>query len=52
MEVKFNTTTRQKIVFGCLQTTHTEDFLLAQHIDRLGQHMSHVEHHTSLNIAS
>jgi hypothetical protein len=48
MEVKFNMTTRQKIVFGCLQAAHSQDFLLAIPIDELGQHMSLVEYRTIL----
>jgi len=39
MEVKFNMTTRQKTIFGCLQAAHAQDFLLAIPIDGLGQHM-------------
>jgi hypothetical protein len=48
MEVKFNMTTRQKTVFGCLQAAHAQDFLLAIPIDGLGQHMSQVEYGTIL----
>jgi hypothetical protein len=29
IEVKFNMTTRHKIVFGCLQAAHAQDFLFA-----------------------
>jgi hypothetical protein len=39
MEVKFNMTTRQKIIYECLQAAHAHDFLLAIHIDGLSQHM-------------
>lgn len=35
-------------MFGYLQTTHTHDFILAIHIDGLGQYMSLVEYHTIL----
>jgi hypothetical protein len=48
LEVKFDVTTRQKIVFGCLQATHAQDFLLAIPIDGLDQHMSPVEYRTIL----
>jgi hypothetical protein len=48
MEVNFQLTTRQKAVFGCLQATHAQDFLLAIPIKELGQHMSLVEYHTIL----
>jgi hypothetical protein len=48
MEDKFNMTTRQKVVFGCLQAAHAQDFLLAIPIDGLGQHMSPVEYRTIL----
>ncbi|KAK2446469.1 hypothetical protein QL285_017276 [Trifolium repens] len=48
MEVKFNMTARQKTVFGCLQATHAQDFLLAIPIDGLDQHMSPVEYRTIL----
>jgi len=44
MEVKFDMTTRQKAVFGCLRAPHAHDFLLAILIDGLGQHMSLVEY--------
>jgi hypothetical protein len=43
MEVKFDMTTRQKTVLGCLQIAHAQDFLLAIMIDELCQHMSSVE---------
>jgi hypothetical protein len=43
LEVKFDTTTRQKIVFGCLQATHAQNFLLAILIDELDEHMSLME---------
>jgi len=33
MEVKFDMTTRHKAIFGCLQTAHARDFLLAIPID-------------------
>ena len=42
MEVKFDMTTRQKTIFGCLQAAHAQDFLLAIPIDGIGQHMSPV----------
>lgn len=48
MEIKFDMTTRQKAIFGCLQAEHAQDFLLAIPIDWLGQHMSPVEYHTIL----
>ena len=48
MEVKFDMTTRQKAIFGCLQAAHAQDFLLAIMIDGLGQHMSPVEYRTIL----
>jgi hypothetical protein len=48
MEVNFQLTTRQKAVFGCLQATHAQDFLLAIPIEGLGQHMSPVEYRTIL----
>jgi len=48
MKVKFDMTTRQKAIFGCLQAAHAQDFLLAIPIDGLGQHMSPVEYRTIL----
>jgi hypothetical protein len=48
MEVKFNMTTREKAVFGCLRAAHAQDFLLAIPIDGLGQHMSPIEYRTIL----
>ncbi|KEH25448.1 hypothetical protein MtrunA17_Chr6g0459481 [Medicago truncatula] len=48
MEVKFDMTTRQKVVFRCLQTTHAQYFLLAILIDGLSQHMSPIEYRTIL----
>nr|ABN05744.1 hypothetical protein MtrDRAFT_AC148775g4v2 [Medicago truncatula] len=48
MEVKFDMTTRQKTIFGCLQEPHAQDFLLAIPIDGLGRHMSLVEYRTIL----
>jgi len=48
MEVKFDMTTRQKAIFGCLQATHAQDFFLAIPIDGLGQHISPVEYRTNL----
>jgi len=48
MEVKFDMTTRQKAIFGCLQAAHAQDFLQAIPIDGLGQHMSPVEYRTIL----
>jgi hypothetical protein len=44
MEVKFDMTTRQKAIFGCLQAAHAPNFLLAIPIDGLGQHMSPMEY--------
>ena len=46
IEVKFDMTTRQKAIFGCLQAAHAQDFLLVIPIDGLGQHMSQVEYRT------
>ena len=46
MEVKFAMTTKQKIVFACLQATHALNFLIAIHIVGLRQHMSSVEYRT------
>jgi len=48
MEVKFDMTTRQNTIFGCVQAAHAQDFLLAIPIDGLGQHMSPVEYRTIL----
>ena len=48
MDVKFDMTTRQKIIFSCLQAAHAQDFLLAIPIDGLGQHISPVEYRTIL----
>jgi len=48
MKVKFDMTTRQKAIFGCLQAPHAQDFLLAIPIDELGQHMSPVGYRTIL----
>jgi len=48
MEVKFDMTTRQKTIFGCLQAAHAQNFLLAILIYGLGQHMSPVEYRTIL----
>ena len=48
MEVKFDMTTRQKTIFGCLQAPHAQGFLLAIPIDGLGQHMSPAEYRTIL----
>ncbi|KAK2455796.1 hypothetical protein QL285_003218 [Trifolium repens] len=48
IEVNFQLTTRQKVVFGCLQAAHAQDFLLTIPIDGLGQHMSPVEYRTIL----
>jgi len=44
MEVKFDMTTRQKAILGCLQATQAQDFLLVIPIDGLCQHMSFVEY--------
>ncbi|GJY72460.1 hypothetical protein Tco_0476163 [Tanacetum coccineum] len=43
MKVHFDMTMRQKAV-ECLRAPHTQDFLLAIHIDSLGQHMSPMEY--------
>nr|GEW14212.1 hypothetical protein [Tanacetum cinerariifolium] len=48
MEVYFDMTIRQKVVFECLCAPHAQDFLLAIPIDGLGQHMSPVEYRTIL----
>ncbi|GJV93107.1 hypothetical protein Tco_1540920 [Tanacetum coccineum] len=40
MEVRFDMTVRQKVVFECLRAPYAQDFLLAIPIDGLGQHMS------------
>ncbi|GKA00270.1 putative reverse transcriptase domain-containing protein [Tanacetum coccineum] len=48
MEVHFDMTLRQKVVFNCLRALHAQDFLLAISIDGLGQHMSPVEYCTIL----
>jgi hypothetical protein len=40
MKFKFDMTTRQKTILGCLQAAHAQEFLLAIPIDGLGQHMS------------
>jgi len=48
MKVKFDMTTRHKVVLGCLQAAHAHDFLLDIPIDWLGQHMSPAESHTIL----
>ncbi|GJT27036.1 hypothetical protein Tco_0907311 [Tanacetum coccineum] len=44
MEVHFDMTVRQKVIFECLRATHAQDFLLAISIDGLGQQMSPVEY--------
>ncbi|GJW65771.1 hypothetical protein Tco_0117655, partial [Tanacetum coccineum] len=49
MEVHFDLTMWQKVVFECLRAPHAQDFLLAIPIDGLGQHMSPVEYRTILN---
>jgi hypothetical protein len=36
MEIKFNITTSQKSIFGCLQVANAQDFLLAIPIDGFG----------------
>jgi len=51
MEVKFDMTTRQKIVLGCWQEKHAQYFHLDIPIDGLGQHMSYVEYRTIFDIA-
>jgi hypothetical protein len=33
VEVEFNMTTRHKVVFGCLQVAHAQDFLVVIPID-------------------
>ncbi|GJY40698.1 hypothetical protein Tco_0427968 [Tanacetum coccineum] len=43
MKVHFDMTMRQKAV-ECMRASHTQDFLLAIHIDSLGQHMSQMEY--------
>ena len=48
MEVAFNLTSRQKAVFKCLQSAHSQDLLLAIPIDGLGQCMSPVEYRSVL----
>ncbi|GJX64510.1 hypothetical protein Tco_0298853, partial [Tanacetum coccineum] len=48
MEVYFDMTMSQKVVFECLHAPHAQDFLLAIPIDGIGQHMSLVEYHTIL----
>lgn len=48
MNVKFDMTTKDKTVFGCLQATHAQDFFLAILFDDIGQHMSLVEYRTIL----
>jgi len=48
MKVKFEMTTRQKTVLGCLQAAQTYDFLLDIAIDELSQHMPPVEYRTIL----
>ncbi|GJV93228.1 hypothetical protein Tco_1541041 [Tanacetum coccineum] len=44
----FDMIMRQKAVFECLRAPHAQDFLLAIHIDGLGQHMSPVKYRTIL----
>ena len=48
MEVKFDMTTRQKAILGCLQAAHAHDFLPAILNDGLSQHMSLVVYRTIL----
>ncbi|CAK8543438.1 unnamed protein product [Lathyrus sativus] len=48
MDIKFNMTTKQKVVFSCLQAAHAQDFLLVIPIDELSQHMPVVEYHNIL----
>ena len=48
MEVTFNLTSRQKAVFKCLQSAHSQDFLLVLPIDGFGQCMSPVEYRSFL----
>ncbi|GKD46382.1 hypothetical protein Tco_1271027, partial [Tanacetum coccineum] len=44
MEVHFDMTVGQKVVFECLRAPHAQDFLLSIPIDGLSQHMSPVEY--------
>jgi hypothetical protein len=46
MQIDYNMTTRENIVFGCLKVAHAQDFLLVIHIDGLGQHMSQINYRT------
>lgn len=39
MDVKFDMTTRHKVIFGCLRATHAQSFLLGISIHGLGQHI-------------
>lgn len=48
INVKFDMTTSWKAVFGCLQETHAQYFLLDIPIDGIGQHISLVEFYTIL----
>jgi hypothetical protein len=52
MELRFNMTTREKAVFGCLRAAHVQDFLLAIFINGLSQHMSPIGYLTILKISS
>nr|GFA66032.1 auxilin-like protein [Tanacetum cinerariifolium] len=49
IEAHFDMTVRQKAIFECLHAPHAQDFLLAIHMDGLGQHMSPVEYRNILN---
>nr|GEW24575.1 auxilin-like protein [Tanacetum cinerariifolium] len=48
MEVHFDMTMRQKVVFECLRAPHAQEFLLSIPIDGLGQYMSLVEYRAIL----
>ncbi|GJU98036.1 hypothetical protein Tco_1327307 [Tanacetum coccineum] len=48
IEVHFDMTMRQKVVFECLRPPHAQNFLLAIPIYELGQHMSPVKYRTIL----
>jgi hypothetical protein len=48
MKVRFDMTTREKAIFGCLQAPHAYGFLLTIPIDELFKHMLPVEYRTTL----
>lgn len=48
VDVMFDMTTRQNEVFSYSQVAHAQDFIHVIPIDRLGQHMSHVEYNIIL----